>query len=181
MNKYDPHKHHRRSIRLQGWDYRWPGLYFVTICTARRVNLFEDAAFREIAEQALARISEQDHARHVVVDTSIVMPNHEHIIFDFTEVAAQADMSRTQSYFENAVAGSLGVVVGRYKTAVTTRINQLRHTKGAPLWQRGYYERIIRNERELAAMRQYIINNPARWAEDRDNLDALLAKMTYHA
>jgi putative transposase len=90
------------------------------------------------------------------------------------------DPSRPVGQFENALAGSLGVVVGRYKTAVTTRINQLRHSTGAKVWQRGYYERIIRNQRELAATRQYIINNPRRWAEDRDNLDALLSKMTYH-
>ena len=65
-------------------------------------------------------------------------------------------------------------------TAVTTRINTLRQTKGANVWQRGYYERIIRDENELNATRQYIVNNLARWEEDRDNLDALLAKMTYH-
>jgi putative transposase len=74
----------------------------------------------------------------------------------------------------------LGVVVGRYKTAVTRRLNNLRHSQGAPVWQRGYYERIIRNEREWRATQKYIEENPVRWAEDRDNLDALLAKMTYH-
>ena len=90
-------------------------------------------------------------------------------------------MTKAAGGFENALAGSLGVVVGRYKTSVTTRINNLRQSKGAKVWQRGYYERIIRNERELEATRQYIINNPACWAEDRDNLDALLANMTYHS
>ena len=89
-------------------------------------------------------------------------------------------MSRPTGDFENALAGSLGVVVGRYKTAVTTRINNLRQSKGANVWHRGYYERIIRNERELQATRQYIIDNPTRWAEDRENLDTLLTKMTYH-
>jgi REP element-mobilizing transposase RayT len=179
MNKYDPHKHHRRSIRLSGWDYRSPGLYFVTICTHQRQNLFENPDFRDIAIHALARLSEQNFARHLLVDESVIMPNHGHVIFDFINFPAQADISAPTRKFENALAGSLGVVVGRYKTAVTTRINQLRHSKGDPVWQRGYYERIIRNERELLATRQYILDNPARWAEDRDNLDALLTKMTY--
>jgi putative transposase len=180
LAKYDPHKHHRRSIRLPEWDYRSPALYFVTICTHQRQNLFDDSAFQEIAIHALARVPQQDHARHVVVDESIVMPNHAHVIFDFVDYPAQMDPARTVGEFENALAGSLGVVVGRYKTTVTTRINQLRRSPGAKVWHRGYYERIIRNERELIATRQYIINNPLRWAEDRENLDALLAKMTYH-
>jgi hypothetical protein len=93
---------------------------------------------------------------------------------------AQTDMTAELGQFENALVGSLGVVVGRFKTAVSTRINNLRHSWGTAVWQRGYYERIIRYERELQATQQYIINNPARWAEDRDNLDALLAKMNYH-
>ncbi|VAW33368.1 hypothetical protein MNBD_CHLOROFLEXI01-937 [hydrothermal vent metagenome] len=180
MNKFDPHKHHRRSIRLSGWDYRSPGYYFVTFCTHERQNLFENLDFRDIAVHALARIPEQQHARHIVVDESVVMPNHGHVVFDFRAFPIQADMTKSMGNFENALAGSLGVVVGRYKTAVTTRINNLRQSPGAKVWQRGYYERIIRNERELEATRQYIINNPARWAEDKDNLDALLAKMTYH-
>ena len=180
MSKYDPHKHHRRSIRLTGWDYRSPGLYFVTICTHERENLFDEPDYRDIAVYALTRIPEQKHARHVLVDESVVMPNHAHVIFDLTDYADQADLSMPTGNFANALAGSLGVVVGRYKTAITTRINNLRHSKGARVWHRGYYERIIRNERELHATRQYVINNPARWAEDRDNLDGLLAKMTYH-
>jgi len=179
MNKYDPRKHHRRSIRVRGWDYRSPGLYFVTICTEHRQNIFDNQEFREIAVHALARVMGQEHAQHLLVDESIVMPNHGHIIFDFGNFPVQADMNKSVGKFENALAGSLGVVVGRYKTAVTTRINKLRHSTGAKVWQRGYYERIIRNERELQATRQYIVENPARWDEDRDNLDVLLEKMTY--
>ena len=180
MNQYDPNKQHRRSIRLRGWDYRAPGYYFVTICTFERQNLFDNPEFYDIAAHALTRIPEQKHAKHVMVDESVVMPNHAHAVLVFTGYPEQADMSREPGQFENALAGSLGVIVGRYKTAVTTRINNLRRSKGAKVWQRGYYERIIRNERELEATRQYIRNNPARWAEDRDNLDALFANMTYH-
>jgi REP element-mobilizing transposase RayT len=181
MSQYDPYKHNRRSIRAHGWDYRSPGWYFVTICTEQRQNLFDNQEFREITDHALARISEHKHSQHLLVDAAIVMPNHVHVIFYFRDFPEQADKSKPIGHFENALAGSLGAVVGRYKTAVTTRINKLRHSTGAKMWQRGYYERIIRNESKLQATRQYIINNPARWAEDRDNLDVLFEKMTYRS
>lgn len=65
--------------------------------------------------------------------------------------------------------GSLGVIVRSFKSAVTKRINELRRTPGAPVWQRNYYERIIRNDRELSRIRQYIADNPMKWDLDRDN------------
>ena len=66
---------------------------------------------------------------------------------------------------------SLGSIVGNFKSVTTRRINRIRKTPGVPVWQRSYYERVIRNERELNAVRQYIRENPARWAEDRENPD----------
>lgn len=179
MNQYDPRKHHRRSICVKGWDYRSPGLYFVTICTFQRRNTFVNQRYCDLAQNGLVQIPNQKHAQHVALDEWIVMPNHVHVIFDFVEFAVQAELTKQQEYFENALAGSLGVVVGQYKSAVTRKINVLRKSKGAPVWQRGYWEHIIRNERELLATREYIINNPLRWAEDRENLDALLEKMTF--
>jgi hypothetical protein len=79
-------------------------------------------------------------------------------------------------------SGSLGAVVGNYKTLVTRRVKAQLRAVGSDMkvWQRGYWERIIRNERELQATREYIRLNPLRWAEDRDNLDALLSKMEGH-
>ena len=66
------------------------------------------------------------------------------------------------------------------KAAVTNRINHQAHTVGCKRWQRGYYERIVRDDQELERIRIYIRRNPERWAEDRDNLAALLERMTYH-
>ena len=74
-------------------------------------------------------------------------------------------------------SGSIGAIIGNYKALVTKRVNNIRRTPGAKLWRRGYYNRIVRNERELNAIRQYIINNPLCWNEDRENLDTLIAKM----
>ena len=174
--KYDPRKHQRRSIRLRGWDYRAAGYYFVTICTHERELLFEDGRFHDIAFHAWQNIPTQPHAQGVELDEHCIMPNHTHGIVvqtrDFVFPAYDPDVP-------HLLSGSLGAVVGNYKSLVSRRINNVRHARGSKVWQRGYYERIIRNERELNAVRQYIRDNPARWAEDRDNLDNLLAKMEF--
>lgn len=188
--QYDPAKHHRRSIRLKGWDYRTPGLYFVTICTKYRENLFENHRYREIAESAWRAIPSKPHARHVALDEWVVMPNHLHGIIVISHTDPKGGASKTRptvtdtntnphalSLLQNAPAGSLGVIVGSYKSMVTRRINKLRGTPGGKAWQRGYYERIIRDERELNAIRKYIAENPLRWTEDRDNLDRLTTRM----
>jgi REP element-mobilizing transposase RayT len=68
-------------------------------------------------------------------------------------------------------SGSLGAIVGNFKSVTARRINRIRKSAGTPVWQRNYYERVIRNEREWNAIRQYIRDNPAHWAEDRENPD----------
>ena len=167
----------RRSIRVKGWDYRSSGLYFVTICSFQRKNIFADERLHEIAANAWAYIPEQEHARHVVLDEWVVMPNHIHGIIQIT--ADPVTPMPEIDHLRGPVAGSLGVIVGNYKMRVTKRVKAMLKATGTDLkvWQRGYWERIIRNERELSATREYIRNNPMRWSEDRDNLDALLAKM----
>jgi len=285
---YDPDRHHRRSLRLPGYDYTQPGAYFVTICTYQRVCLFDEPRLRAIAERcwrALAR-----HRSRVILDAWVVMPDHVHGIMvipaagvddaatgtfnhralspiaaiDALDEAALSvvggasssiaaidavldaspphdggapspiaaidavldaspphaggaqqwpqvntvdaivrSVSRTHPFSRtrataaplrdapvrsggdhrspglgiNVPPGSLGALVRTYKSTVTRFVNRVRRTPGAPVWQRGYWERIIRDERHLAATRRYIANNPRRWAEQRDNLDALLARM----
>ena len=180
----------RRSIRLPGWDYRTPAAYFLTICTYRREYLFENQAWANLAAVVWTAIPA--HATHVVLDEWVIMPNHLHGLlilvgdnssreptgpFDWRWAAPAAEPRR----FANAVAGSLGSIVRSYKAAVTRRINEQSNTPGQQRWQRGYYERIVRDDHELARIRSYIRENPTRWAEDRDNLDNLLERMTHHA
>ena len=176
MSSYPLH-HHRHSIRLKGWDYRSPGYYFVTIVTYQREPLFDTPEYHELAVNMLFRVPEQPHAQHLELDEFIIMPEHGHIIFNFKDYPANFDPTLPIGEFRAALAGSLGVVVGHYKTAVTTRLNQLRRTPGAKVWQRGYYERIIRDESHLQATRQYILDNPIK---HKDDLDKLLPRMTYH-
>jgi len=108
--KYNPDIHHRRSIRLKGYDYSQDGAYFVTICTQNRECLFGQP-----------------------------------------------------------VPGSIPTIIRSFKSAVTKRINQMYETPGVKLWQRNYYDHIIRNEYELKRIREYIANNPVKWEFDRYN------------
>ena len=186
--RYDPRRHHRRSIRLKGWDYTSPGAYFVTICTHQRQNLFADEQFCQVVENAWQAIPAHPHARHAKLDQWVVMPNHLHGIIFITDAIhgdeategkcrGKANLPVAPS-LRNAPAGSLGVIVGNFKSVVTRRLNRLQNTPGGKIWQRGYYERIVRNERELNAIRKYIWDNPRRWADDRENLDLLIGRMS---
>ena len=187
--RYDPAIHRRNSIRLRGYDYTQPGIYFVTICTYQRLCLFAQPELRRIAEQQWLALTHQ--RPHLSLDGWIVMPNHLHGLIvieappdgtpatDSHPVVHAANVDRPLGRLGiNVTPGSLGAIVRSYKSVVTRRINRLRQTPDEPVWQRGYWERIIRDEHELEATRRYIVENPIRWAEDRDNLDALLARMT---
>lgn len=184
----DPSHHHRRSIRLRAWDYAANGAYFVTVVTRDRAALFGEIVDGEMQLNTCGEIARTcweeipSHFGHVESDAFIIMPNHVHgivmIVLDKAAgdgaVGAQhccAPTSNTpQPRAINVHSGSLSVIIRSYKSAVTKQINQQRATPAAPVWQRNYYERIIRNERELNAIREYIINNPARWAEDHENV-----------
>lgn len=196
MNKYDPNKHHRRSIRLKGWDYRAAGYYFVTICSYQREHSFGYVIDGEVVLSELGKIIMDEWLQtavirpHITLDQFMIMPNHLHGILIFenpTEPTVGASGSLAHERDNPSTSGrttgtplqngSLGQVIGQFKSVVTKRYNKLQNAKGIKIWQRGYYERIVRNERELNAIRKYILENPARWAEDRDNLDVLLGKM----
>ena len=176
MNRSKPN---RRSIRLSGWDYRSVGFYFVTICTYQRICLFDDPVLHEIAANAWMYIPEQPHAQHIALDDWVVMPNHIHGLIEIVDSPKTDDSDTNQ--VQGLQPGSLGAVVGNYKMLVSKRVKAMKRMSDADLkvWQRGYWERIVRNERELNAIRQYIQENPLRWAEDRDNLDQMLSRMKY--
>lgn len=172
----------RRSIWLKGFDYASPGAYFVTLCMAVRQTLWGEidggviqlSQFGQIAAEELVRTSAL--RAEVSPDEWVIMPNHLHMV-----VVIRLDSKRTAADAPHVEATadaplrrpprSLGSFVAGFKSAVTVRINMLRGTPGAPVWQRNYYEHIMRNDAELAAIRRYIRENPARWDLDRDNLN----------
>ena len=158
------HKH-RRSIRLPQYDYTQAGAYFITIVTYQRELLFDDSVLCQIVETFWRRIPQ--HVPQVKLDVFIVMPNHFHGIL-WLLASKDDDVVSPQS---RLVAGSLGAIVGNFKSITTRRINQVRKTPGQLVWQRNYYEHVIRHNKELNAIRQYILDNPANWAEDTENPD----------
>lgn len=165
----------RNSLRHAGWNYAASGFYFVTICTHQRQCLFDHAEFRAIIEQQWQKIPAIKSATLVQLDEWVVMPNHVHGIIVIVD-GLPIDAPRPTK----TISGSIGTLVGTFKSSAAKRINNKIGEYGSPIWQRGYYDKIIRNERQLNAIRQYIIDNPTRWAEDRENLDYMLKEMTYH-
>jgi len=176
--KYNYEKHRRRSIRLQGHDYSDPGAYFVTICTWDRECIFGEIIdgkmelneYGKIAKTCLEQVP--DHFRAVTIDEYMIMPNHVHgiLIINAGNICrGMACHAPTARQFAKPVANSLWTIVGAFKSAVTKSINIMRDTPGTHLWQRNYFERIIRNEKELCRIREYIRFNPVQWDMDKDN------------
>lgn len=168
----------RRSIRTPAYDYSAPGLYFVTACTHDRRCLFGEIAGEHMVLNECGRIVEScwqaipEHFPDIELDEFVVMPNHVHAILGIVEPVG-ATHGSPPGTSRGPGHRSLGAIVGTFKTAVTQRINRLRATPGALVWQRSYYEHVIRNERALDAIRQYIADNPRRWAEDGENPDVV--------
>ena len=182
---YDPRKHHRRSIRLKGWDYAGAGAYFVTICTHRRENLFGEIVAGEMRLNDCGRVAQwywealPGRVPGLQLDAYVVMPNHLHGLLVLGK--GEASAGQVPDHFRPRAAdasplrprgterGSLGAIIQNYKSITTRRLNTVAGTPGAPVWQRNYYEHIVRDARALNAIRAYIRNNPFKWALDRDN------------
>lgn len=183
---YNPDIHHRRSVRLKEYDYRSAGAYFVTICTFQRECLFGDVVDGEMRLNDFGEIVREEWLRSEVVrnnvslDGFVTMPNHFHGILLLNDGKPTAgdppgrpyelhDICRGEAVPRPVVAGSIGAILGQFKSIVTKRINTLRDNPGYPVWQRNYYEHVIRNESDLATIRQYIVNNPLKWDLDENN------------
>ena len=166
-------EHHRRSIRLRGFDYAAHGAYFVTIVTDDRRQLFGRIIGDDMRLNAAGRIIAEEWRRsgdvrsNVEIDDFVVMPNHVHGIVFLTQTDEGTLRSAPTRSFGGGMAGSLPVVVRNFKGAVTRRLRQ--EGLAETVWQRNYHERVIRNERELKAIRQYIADNPRQWALDKEN------------
>ena len=172
----------RRSIRLKDYDYAQLGAYFVTIVTQDRRRHWGEANTGKVQlndlGQIVARCWEDipAHFPHVCVDIYCVMPNHLHGILMFTAnrrgTTCRAPTAETER-FAQPVSGSLPTVVRSFKAAVTKRVRRTTNKRDIQVWQRGFYEHVIRNERELERVREYITNNPLRWDEDAENPDVV--------
>jgi REP element-mobilizing transposase RayT len=189
--KFDPKIHHRKSVRLRGYDYSQAGAYFVTIVTHRRDCLFGEILGEEMVFNDFGRIADEcwraipEHFPNVELGAHVVMPNHVHGIVVIMDNGAgrgtddgrgAGDGGRgaalLRPYSENphkinVKPGSLGAIVRSFKSAVSYRINKQYNATG--IWQRNYHEHIIRNEPEMDKIWRYIEANPAQWNADTEN------------
>lgn len=162
---HDEFQHHRRSIRLEGYDYAQVGAYFVTICAFHRENLFGEVENGEVKLNPFGKVVQRhwgdlsDHFPTLSLDAFVIMPNHVHgiLVLDGTRAGHRP-------------APTLADIVRGFKTFSAREINQMRRMSDSPVWQRNYYDHIIRNETALERIRCYIAENPQQWATDSENL-----------
>lgn len=194
MPKFDPQKHHRRSIRLKKYDYSSEGAYYVTIVAWHREFLFGEIVNKEMQLNKVGKIVEWEWLElpkrlpYVELGASVVMPNHFHgILFIRENVGAprhgptrtQSDPKPLPTIIPEDIDGqplplgpkpaSLGAIIAQFKSRVTKRIWRFPEFKETPIWQRNYYEHIIRNETDLQNKTDYINANPLLWDDDDEN------------
>ena len=177
----------RRSIRLRRYDYAQAGACFVTVVSRGRLCLFGDILDGEMRLSECGRIAQAEWFRTATlrryvslsVDEFIAMPNHVHGIIWITEdvvdaVGAQRRCAPTSpgGLAPGVVPASLSAIVRAFKSATSRHINRLRGTPGAPLWQRNYYQHVMRGDDQLAKIRRTIATNPLQWELDRENPNA---------
>ncbi len=191
---FDPEKHHRRSIRLRNYDYSQPGAYFVTICTYQKQSWFGEIKNGQIYLNQLGKIVADEWLKTCKIRPNfklyewVIMPNHFHGIVIINDYSgddqslgardAPLDLGARDAPLDLGARdaplqqkpNSLSSCIAGFKSAVTKRINLLRQNTDTPIWQRNYYESILRDEKYLAVVREYIINNPKNWPNDRDYL-----------
>ena len=184
---FNPDLHHRRSIRYKGYDYAQSGAYFVTVISAGRECLFGElvdgvmqlSPFGEIVREEWFRSAQIREEIVLSEHEFVVMPNHAHgIVWIIATddrnhgegVTGQSPLPhQTNTSPRGPRPKSLSSFIVGFKSSVTKRINAMRSSPGDPVWQRNYYERIIRNDDELRHIQSYIAENPLRWHLDREN------------
>ncbi len=165
----DKEKHHRRSIRLRDFDYSRPGAYFITICIHKGKSILGKILDGKINLSKFGKIVKSTwldlpkYYPNIRIDVFTIMPNHFHgIIFI---VGAGLKPAPTKYPLSEIIRG--------FKTFSSRRINEMRHMPGIPVWQRNYYEHVVRNENELNLIREYILYNPLQWQYDRENPESV--------
>jgi putative transposase len=167
--RYDPAKHHRRSMRLRHWDYAQPGFYFLTFCVQYRQCLFGQVIDGKMQLNQFGTIVAKEWQRSQTIrqelklDQWVVMPNHFHALVQIMPGNSRAAPSPHFSMRPRSISS----LVAGFKSITTTQINQLRRSPGQKVWQRNYYDSIVYTDRGLAKVRRYIANNPYQWHIDQ--------------
>ncbi|MBN2803093.1 MAG: transposase [Deltaproteobacteria bacterium] len=174
---YNPDLHHRKSIRLDGYDYTREGYYFITVCTHKHLHQFGEIldgfmVLNDVGHLVIDEWKKTETIRdNVILDEWVVMPNHFHAVIrtnpDCRGTARRAPT--TNELFGQPVSGSISTIVRSFKSAVTKRFHEIPGNENMQLWQRNFWEHIIRDEESLFNIRKYIEENPARWESDKMN------------
>ena len=162
-----------RSIRLKGYDYSSEGLYFITICSHEKRCGFGriTEARAEVSPAGLivreCWVAIPSHFTRTRLHAFVVMPNHLHGIVEICAKLGRSGAAPLRGTL--AVApGSLGAIVRSFKAAATKRVHEELKWR-VPLWQRNYFEAVVRDGEEFSNAVRYIEENPARWEWDREN------------
>jgi putative transposase len=192
--KYDPDIYDRRSIRLKEYDYSQPGAYFITVCVKDKTCLFGDIVDNEMRLNDAGNMVKKwwfqtaEKYKDIELDEFVIMPNHFHgiivinndyhnncrgavsapIVVSSIPIKPGGETPPLQK--TESPKRTLGNIVAYFKYQSAKQINQISNMPGCLLWQRNYYEHIIRSENEMDRIRQYIAENPFKWAEDEENL-----------
>ncbi len=186
-NQYNQDIHHRRSIRLKDYDYNQGGAYFITFCVKNRECLLGEI------KEGLINLNEYgkivfnmwnylpNYFQDVEIDAGVIMPNHFHGIILITDKCRGlvskpfiskpiiskplSDQKSNVPFYQKKTR--LGTVIAYFKYQTTKLINQKRDLAGVKFWQKNYYEHIIRNQKSLEMLREYIVNNPQSWEIDQ--------------
>ncbi len=186
--KYNPGIHHRRSIRLKGYDYSKEGLYFITICTHNRLCLFGEIENGEMILNDAGWTMEKywleipKHYPNVVLHEHVVMPNHVHGIIEIESNVGVQNLEplleplqpvhdheplqqHPQNKFQQIIPRSIGSIVRGCKIGMTKWFRK--NTDIYRVWQRNYYEHVIRDEKSYDHISEYIQTNPLQWQDDK--------------
>ena len=163
-------KYRVESIRLSNRDYRANGYYFVTICIHEKSCYFGDIIKNKMQFSQVGKVAKKnwqiipEHFHNIYLDAYVIMPNHLHgiIVIDRPD-----NKSNTPNQFAPLKPGSLSAIIQAYKASVTRWCRK--NDDDIFRWQSRFYEHIIRDQRGLENIRNYIVNNPVKWSEDKHN------------
>ena len=186
---YNPDIHKRQSIRLKGYDYSQSGFYFITICCYQRECLFGDIINSQIILNNFGELVKKEWLKSAEIRKEIklgefvIMPNHFHGIVIINQTNNNYNHVHTNDVGANGrsplqeiqsspqqismTPKSLSSRIAGFKSATTKKINIIRNTPKTPVWQRNYYDHIIRNDESLERIREYVQNNHLSWENDQ--------------
>lgn len=161
----------RKQLRLRGYDYAFPGVYFVTICSAGKHPVFGSVSEGKTVLSAIGEIVRSEWIAlaerfpRLVLDEFVIMPNHLHAVLGFVGRAGGASPGTGGA----SPSPTLFEVIGAFKSISTIKVNKFLQRRGVPLWQRSYYEHIVRTGEDVRKIQRYILVNPSMWSLDPEN------------